>query len=466
MNGGIIGLDDLAQYRAIERRPLVGRYRGHLVYSAPPPVSSGAGLIETLQILDHYTPKPRAHYTSDADYFHYLIEAWKVRDPIRRISDPERWDVDLGNHLEMSHAAELFKRIDPARASLPRDDPPADRRPEAMLPRIGQGTTAFAVGDADGNMIAVTQTLSTWGGTFYVSDGLGFLYNNHLRSSRTTIGYGQMLPLQRSSSTSVPTILIKADGGAPQPRLAVACAGNAWITASVYNIITTSSIQGCRAQRAIEAPRFLVGGRDPLEPQAVRTQIEDRIPARDASRPRRAWPSISEDRSQRGGSIRVRGRCRRRCSGAHGRSRRRTPSIARRRRAWIRVDTGQAVTRFSLSPWLDRVPSKKRPTYERYRGETTAEVVIVGGGLTGCATAYALAAAGIPAVLLEADRIGQGGTAGCSGLALQEPYASFRALAEQHGIEGRAIDVAGGAAGDAGPCGDAAPAQRAMRPRR
>ena len=34
-------------------------------------------------------------------------------------------------------------------------------------------------------MIAVTQTLSTWGGTFYVSKGLGFLYNNHLRSSRT-----------------------------------------------------------------------------------------------------------------------------------------------------------------------------------------------------------------------------------------------------------------------------------------
>lgn len=127
-------------------------------------------------------------------------------------------------------------------------------------------------------MIAVTQTLSTWGGTFYVSDGLGFLYNNHLRSNRTAIGYGQMLPLQRSSSTSVPTILMKVDGGAPQPRLAVACAGNAWITASVYNIITNIVDSGMPAQRAIEAPRFLIGGRDPLEPQAVRTQIEDRIP--------------------------------------------------------------------------------------------------------------------------------------------------------------------------------------------
>lgn len=92
------------------------------------------------------------------------------------------------------------------------------------------------------------------------------------------------------------------------------------------------------------------------------------------------------------------------------------------------------VTRFSPF-WLTRVPAAKRAGYDRYRGETSAAVVIVGGGLTGCATAYALAAAGIPAVLLEADRLGQGGTAGCSGLALQEPCASFRALSEQQGLK-------------------------------
>ena len=40
-NGGLITLDDLAQYRAIERKPLAGRYRDNTVYSVPPPVSSG-----------------------------------------------------------------------------------------------------------------------------------------------------------------------------------------------------------------------------------------------------------------------------------------------------------------------------------------------------------------------------------------------------------------------------------------
>ncbi len=106
-------------------------------------------------------------------------------------------------------------------------------------------------------MIAVTQTLSTWGGNFYVSDGLGFLYNNHLRFGGGAPG--RFLPLTRSSTTSVPTLLFRrAEGseGPGQPVLAVAAAGNAWIPASVYDIILNVVDGGMSAQRAIEAPRF------------------------------------------------------------------------------------------------------------------------------------------------------------------------------------------------------------------
>src|SRR5262249_20895047 len=58
-NGGIIGYDDLAQYRAIEREPVSGRYRDHVVYSTPPPVSAGTSLIETVQVLDHFKTRAR-----------------------------------------------------------------------------------------------------------------------------------------------------------------------------------------------------------------------------------------------------------------------------------------------------------------------------------------------------------------------------------------------------------------------
>jgi gamma-glutamyltranspeptidase/glutathione hydrolase len=240
----------------------------------PPPVATGAALIETLQILDNYPARPGAAYAREADFLHYAIEAWRVRDQAPRIADPALWDVDLGQHLDAGHAATLFKRIDARKIFRDRSSAPDGGPAE----RIGRGTTAFAVADAEGNMIAVTQTLSTWGGTFYVSEGLGFLYNNHLRFGGAAPG--RFLPLARSSTTNVPTLVFTgaAGGAGPgSPKLAVAAAGNAWIPASVYDIILNVIDGGMDAQRAIEAPRFLVS-RDPGDPAGSRLQIEDRFP--------------------------------------------------------------------------------------------------------------------------------------------------------------------------------------------
>ena len=293
-NGGVITADDLAQYRAMERAPLAGRYRGHMVYSAPPPVSTGLQMVETLQILDGYTPKPGATYATDADFLHYAIEAWRVRDGGTQIADPERWPINLGNHLQPEHAAERFKLIDPRKVyaapqggrgrgegtgggSAPADHAHLDQAVADGVagPEIQTGTTAFVAADTEGNMVAVTQTLSTWGGNFYVSKGLGFLYNDHFRGGRGGTGNGSTLPLMRSSSTSVPTLVFAPGATGFTPRLAVGAAGNAWIPASVYDIILNVLDGGMGAQRAIEAPRFLIGngpgGRS-------RVQIEDRIP--------------------------------------------------------------------------------------------------------------------------------------------------------------------------------------------
>ena len=277
-NGGIIGLEDLAQYRAIERRPLVGRYRDHLVYGPPPPVTDGAQIIEMLQILGNYTPRPGARFTTDPDYFHYLIESWKARDLVRRVEDSDHAAADLAIHLAPAHAARLFERIDAQRAM--RIDRELEDDEAATGGRIRRGTTAMVVADADGNMIASTHTLSTWGGNFYVSKGLGFLYNNHLRLSGSASGGAPLLlPLSRSGSSSAPTLVFADVGGTPVPRLAVSAAGNAWITASIYSLIANVVDGGMSMQRAIEAPRFLIG-RDPADAAGTgaRIQIEDRIP--------------------------------------------------------------------------------------------------------------------------------------------------------------------------------------------
>jgi gamma-glutamyltranspeptidase/glutathione hydrolase len=244
-------------------------------------VPSGTALIETLQILDQYPSTGARLFTSDVDLWHHAIEAWKVRDPVRRIADPALWPVDVSVHLDPARAARLFTRIDPQQASrFPAD---GDDNGNGQDDRLGRGTTAFVIADAEGNVVVVTQTLSTWGGSYYVSEGLGFLYNNHLRGYRTTRGaYGHLLPLMRSSTTNAPTLLCEEDEeGTLHPRLAVAAAGNAWITASVYGIVLAHVDGGLGAQAAIEAPRFLVA-RDPADASGMlpRVQIEDRFAGR------------------------------------------------------------------------------------------------------------------------------------------------------------------------------------------
>lgn len=291
-NGGVISYEDLAQYRAMERKPLVGRYHGHLVYSVPAPVANGLQMAETLQILDNYVPRAGGTYANSADYFHHAIEAWRVRDGGARIADPERWPVDYGDHLEPAHTLERYKLIDPkkvytstagrGRGPGPGATPEPVDAPDPSR-RVQSGTTSFVVADGEGNMIAFTQTLSTWGGNYYVSKGLGFLYNDHFRGGGGRGGgFGSTLPLMRSSSTSVPTLVFApisdATGGygvpGYAPRVAVGCAGNAWIPASVYNIILNVVDGGMTAQQAIEAPRFLIGGG---AGGRSNVQIEDRI---------------------------------------------------------------------------------------------------------------------------------------------------------------------------------------------
>jgi gamma-glutamylputrescine oxidase len=90
-------------------------------------------------------------------------------------------------------------------------------------------------------------------------------------------------------------------------------------------------------------------------------------------------------------------------------------------------------TKYGVSPWLDELPRKRRIELGRVRGAQSIPVVIIGGGLTGCFTAYALAAAGVKVLLLEADRIGAAGAARSPGVLQGEPSASFRDLDAAHG---------------------------------
>jgi glycine/D-amino acid oxidase-like deaminating enzyme len=92
------------------------------------------------------------------------------------------------------------------------------------------------------------------------------------------------------------------------------------------------------------------------------------------------------------------------------------------------------MTKYGSSPWLDEFPRSRVPAYPSCRGASTVDVVVVGGGLTGCATAYALAASGVPTMLLEGQRVGRGSTAFSTGWVADDPGTSFADLEKALGL--------------------------------
>ena len=86
------------------------------------------------------------------------------------------------------------------------------------------------------------------------------------------------------------------------------------------------------------------------------------------------------------------------------------------------------MTNYGRPPWISGFPKARVPSYSRHRGRLTTDVVVVGGGLTGCATAYALGASGVKVVLLEADRIGCGASGASAGWVGDDPGVTFAHL--------------------------------------
>ncbi len=88
-SGGRMAMDDLARYRAVEREPVAGSYRGYAILSMPPPSSGGAHVIEILNILEGYDLA--AQGLNSAASLHEMAEAEKLAyaDRAAWLGDPD-----------------------------------------------------------------------------------------------------------------------------------------------------------------------------------------------------------------------------------------------------------------------------------------------------------------------------------------------------------------------------------------
>lgn len=170
--GGIWTLQDLEQYRVVERKPLRGEYGGLRIVTVPPPSSGGVVLLSMLNILsgfslDEYDAATRTHL---------IIESMRraYRDRAEYLGDSDFVTVPVARLVSQAHAETLRSSISHAKAT-----PSASLGGYATDPG-GQDTTHFSILDGAGNRVAATLSINYPFGACIVPPGTGVLLNDEM----------------------------------------------------------------------------------------------------------------------------------------------------------------------------------------------------------------------------------------------------------------------------------------------
>ncbi|WP_297199951.1 gamma-glutamyltransferase [uncultured Pluralibacter sp.] len=257
-NGGLITKADLAAYRAVERTPISGDYRGYQVYSMPPPSSGGIHIIEILNILSQFDMHKYGFGSADAMQLMAEAEKRAYADRSEYLGDPDFVKVPWQALTSKAYAKSLAAGIDLNKAT-----PSSDIRPGKLAPYESNQTTHFSVVDKDGNAVAVTYTLNTTFGTGIVAGNTGILMNNEMDDFSAKPGvpnvYGlvggeanAVGPKKRPLSSMSPTIVVK-DG---KTWLVTGSPGGSRIITTVLQMVVNTIDFGMNVAEATNAPRF------------------------------------------------------------------------------------------------------------------------------------------------------------------------------------------------------------------
>ncbi len=236
---GLISLEDLANYKVVERKPVTGTYRGYTIAAMPPPSSGGVHLVQMLNILEGWELQKLGH--NSADYLHRLIETMRraYADRSKYLGDPDFHPVPVAQLTVKSYAQRLREGIDLDVASAS-----SDIAPGLKAPYESPQTTHFSVWDEVGNVVSNTYTLNFSYGSGISVTGAGFLLNNEMDDFSAKPGVPNAYGLiggaanaieagKRPLSSMTPTIVFKQG----QPTFTTGSPGGSTIINTVLQTV-------------------------------------------------------------------------------------------------------------------------------------------------------------------------------------------------------------------------------------
>ena len=279
-NGGIITKDDLARYKAKERVPVRGTYKGYDIVSMPPPSSGGVVLLEMLNIVEPLNLKAKGLLTAPA--LHLQIEAMRraYLDRARYLGDPDFVDVPVARLTSKNYARTVAASINAEKASSS-----VELGKDIVTVEAAESneTTHFSVLDRNGLAVTSTYTLEGGYGSHVVVKGTGFLLNNEMGDFNRKPGETNLTgdigtppnliaPRKTMLSSMTPTMVIK-DG---RLVLLTGSPGGRTIINTVFTIVLGVTEYGLNGRQAVDLARMhhqWLPDRVTLENKAVSEEI-------------------------------------------------------------------------------------------------------------------------------------------------------------------------------------------------
>ena len=256
LNGGLIGLKDLRNYKAKYREPIEFDYKDLSIVTMAPPSSGGLILGLMFNMLEHIdlnTSNPH-----DIENIHKIAEIMQIAFSIRSVymADSDFYDVPSNQFLNKKKAELLSRRINRDQSSTAEDFDPETFK-------FKENTTHYSVADKFGNIVSTTTTLNTAFGSGIVIKDTGILMNNEMddfSAAPNQPNYFGLLgayanriePNKRPLSSMTPTIVFHKD----KPYMVTGAQGGSRIITAVLQVILNYYEFKLSAEEAIYLPRY------------------------------------------------------------------------------------------------------------------------------------------------------------------------------------------------------------------
>ena len=255
--GGMITEEDLKNYSAVTRQPVVFDYKGYKVIGMPMPSSGGLLMQQMMKMIEDKEIGKMGFHSKEAVQLMTEVERRAYADRAEFMGDQDFVKVPVKTLSSAKYLKSRMNDFIPGKATPSETVQPGNVNPES------EETTHLSVADQFGNVVSVTTTLNGGYGSKTVVGGAGFLMNNEMDDFSVKPGVANMYGAvgkeanaiqagKRMLSSMTPTVVLKNN----KPFLVVGTPGGTTIPTSVFQTLVNIIEFGQTPLDAVNNPKF------------------------------------------------------------------------------------------------------------------------------------------------------------------------------------------------------------------